>query len=81
MIRELKDVRDIPQLKKNVILVGAFEVQCLRLTLEEGIPNMSNGSLLVLKGIRRNILYYLKGSAVTENLASSECLDCDSTRL
>jgi len=42
---------------------------------------MFSGSLVVLKGIRRNNLYYLKGSAVTENLTASECLDGDSTRL
>jgi len=35
---------------------------------------MSNGSLVVLKGIRRNNLFYLKGSAITENLATSEHL-------
>ena len=40
---------------------------------------MSSGLLVVLKGIRRNSMYYLKGSAVT-GLASSECLDGDSTK-
>jgi len=42
---------------------------------------MSSGSLLILKGIRCNNLYYLKGSIVTENLAASEHLKNDSTRL
>ena len=42
---------------------------------------MSGGSLVVLKGIRCNNLYYLKGSAVTRNLAALEYLDGDSTRL
>jgi len=42
---------------------------------------MSSGSLIVLKGIQCNNLYYLKGSAVTKNLAASEYLDDDSIRL
>jgi len=37
--------------------------------------------LVVLKDIRCNNLYYLKGSAVTENFVASEHLKDDSTRL
>ena len=77
MIRELKDVRFVPQLKKNVISIAALETQGLRETLEEGILKMFSDSLVILKGIRYN-LYYLKSSAVTENLIASEYLDGDS---
>jgi len=42
---------------------------------------MSSGSLVVLKDIRCNNLYYLKGSAVTENLSASKNLKSDSIRL
>ena len=35
MVRELKDVRYVPQLKKNVILIGALETQGLRGALEK----------------------------------------------
>ena len=45
MIRELKDVRYVPQLKKNLISVGALNSQGLRETLEEGILMMFSGSL------------------------------------
>ena len=65
MIRELKDVRFIPQLQNNLILVGALKAQGLRRTLGEGILKMFIGLLVVLKGIQHNNLYYLKGSAVT----------------
>ena len=81
MVRELKDVRYVSQLKKNLISVKALEAQCLRETLREGVLNMSNGSLVVLKGIRRNNLYYLKGREVTENLTASEHSKDDFTRL
>ena len=81
MIRELKDVRYVPQLNKNLISIGALEAHGLKRTLGEGVLKMSSGSLVVLKGIRCNNLYYLKGSAVTENLTTSGHLEDDSTRL
>ena len=48
----MKDVGYVPQLQKNLISIGALEVQDLRGTLGEGVLNMSSGSLVVLKGIR-----------------------------
>jgi len=74
MVRELQDVRHISQLK-NIISVEALEAWGLRGTIGEGVLKMSSGSLIVLKGTRRNNLYYLKGNAVTKNLAASEYLD------
>jgi len=68
-------------LKKNLISVKALEVHGLRGTLGEDIFKILSGSLVVLKGIRCNNLYYLKGSAVTENLVASRHLEGDSTRL
>ena len=62
---------------KNIISVGALEAEGLRGTLGKGILKMSSGSLVVLKGTKRNV-YYLMDSAVTE-LASSRQLDGDST--
>ena len=59
----------------------ALEAQDLRGTLEEGVLKMFRGSLVVLKSIRRNNLYYLKGCAVIGNLTASEYLDDDSIRL
>ena len=50
-------------------------------TLREGVLKMFSNSLVVLKDIQRNNLYYLKGSAVTKNFAASEYLEGDSTRL
>ena len=58
-MRELKDVRYVPRMTKNLISVGALEAEGLRETLGEGVLKMSSGSLIDLKGIRRNNLYYL----------------------
>ena len=37
MIRNLMDVRHVPQMKKNIILVGAVESKELKVTLENEI--------------------------------------------
>ena len=78
-IRELKGVRYVPSMSKNLISVGALESEGLRGTLAEGVLKMSSGSLVVLKGIRSNNLYYLKGSVVVENSVALEQLTGDST--
>ena len=56
-MRELKDVRYISHMTKNLISVGALKAEGLRETLGEGVLKMSSGSLIVLKGIRRNKLF------------------------
>ena len=52
-------MRYISSITKNIISVGALEVEGLRGTLGKGILKVSSGSLVVLKGIRRNNVYYL----------------------
>ena len=74
-------MRYVPQLKKNLISVGALEAQSLRRTLEEDVLKMFGSLLVILKGIQCNNLYYSKGSTVTENLTVSEYLEGDSTKL
>ena len=59
-MRELKSVRYVPSMSKNLISVGALKVEDLRGTLGEGVLRMSSGLTVVLKKIRRNNLYYLK---------------------
>jgi len=44
MIGELKGVRYVPQLKKNLISIGALEGQGLRGTIGESILKISSGS-------------------------------------
>ena len=64
-MRELKKVRYIPRMTKNLISVGALEAKGLRETLGEGILKMSNSSLVIVKDITCNNVYYLMGSTVT----------------
>jgi len=74
-------VRYVPQLKKNMSSVGTLEAHGLIGTLREGVLKISSSLLVVLKGTRRNNLYYLKGSAIIEILATSEHLEDDAIRL
>ena len=81
MIRELKEVRYVPQLKRNLISLGALKTLGLEVSIKDGVLKMTKGSMVVLKGVRRNNLYYLKGSTVTGQVATSTDTDDDSTRL
>ena len=81
MIRELKEVRYIPQLKRNLISVGTLETLGFGVSIKNGILKMTKGSVVILKGVCRNNLYYLKGNTVTGQVATSTDTDDDSTRL
>jgi len=65
MEQELKDVRYIPQLKRNLISVDALKALSLEVSIRDGVLKMVKGSIVVLKGVQHNYLYYLKGSTVT----------------
>ena len=79
MVRKLKDVRYISQLKKNLISIGALKVQGFKVTLEDGVLKILKDSMVILKCVKQNILYYLKDGTVTEQVTASEGVD-DSTR-
>ena len=80
-MKELKDVKYVTRMTKNLISVGALEAKGLRGTLGESVLKMSSGSLVVLKEIRCINLYYLKGSVVIGNLVSSEQLNLSNLRI
>jgi len=71
MIRELKEVRYVPQVKKNFISVDALEALGHGVSVRDGVLKMTRGSMVVLKGVRRNNLYYLMGSTVIRQVATS----------
>jgi len=61
MVGELKEVRYVPQLKKNLISVGALEALGHGVSVRDGVLKMTRGSMVVLKDVRCNNLYYLIG--------------------
>ena len=52
MVRELKEVRYVPQLKRNLISVGASKTLGLLVSIRDGVLKMTKGSILVIKGVR-----------------------------
>ncbi|KAH9733971.1 hypothetical protein KPL71_017220 [Citrus sinensis] len=66
MVRELKEVRFVPALKKNLISVGALEAKGYKVTIEDGIMKFTHGAMVILQGVRRHNLYYLKGGTTDE---------------
>jgi len=71
MMPKLKEVRYVPQLKKNLISVGALKALGLEISDRDGVLKMLRGSMIVLKDVRHNNLYYLKGNTVTGQVATS----------
>jgi len=74
-------VRYVTQIKKNLISVGVLKILDLELFIKDGVLKMTRGSMVVLKGVRRNNLYYLKGSMITGQVATSTNSDDDCTQL
>ncbi|KAH9706402.1 hypothetical protein KPL70_012195 [Citrus sinensis] len=66
MVRELKEVRFVPALKKNLISVGALEAKGYKVTIEDGTMKFTHGAMVILQGVRRHNLYYLKGGTTDE---------------
>ena len=46
----------------NLISVGALEALGLVISVRDGVLKMIKSSMVVMKGVRRDNLYYLKGS-------------------
>ncbi|KAK5773311.1 hypothetical protein PVK06_049617 [Gossypium arboreum] len=82
-IQVLTDVRYVPSLKKNLISLGALESKGLTITLRDGLLKVVAGQLTVMKGTRRNNLYFLNGSTVigSTSTVSAKDVDSEATRL
>ena len=53
IVRELKEVRYVPQLKRSLISVGTLETLGLVVSIRDGVLKMVKGSIVVMKGIRQ----------------------------
>ena len=51
MVQKLKDVRYVPQLKRNIIFVGALKALGLEVSIKDGVRKMVKGSMVILKGV------------------------------
>ena len=54
MVRKLKEMRYVPQLKRNLISIDALKTLGLVVSIRDGILKMTKDSMVVMKGVRRN---------------------------
>jgi len=71
IVRELKEVRYVPQLKRSPIPVGTLKMLGIVVSIRDGVLKMIKRSMVVMKGVRRYNLYYLKDSIVTRQVETS----------
>ena len=74
-------MRYVSQLKRNLISVGVLEALGLMVSIRDGVLKMTKGSMVVMKGVRRKNLYYLKGSTVTSKVETSSSSDDGCTKV
>ena len=64
-IRELREVRYVPELKRNLISLGMLDQMALSIKLESGELRILNDDGVFMKGHKRNGVYVLDGEAIT----------------
>ena len=52
IVRELKEVRYVPQLTRNLISVGTLKVLGFVVSIRDGVLKMTNDLMMVIKGVR-----------------------------
>ncbi|KAG8492732.1 hypothetical protein CXB51_010465 [Gossypium anomalum] len=67
----LTDVRYVPSLKKNLISLEALESKGSVVTMRDEVLKVTSDALVILKGIRKNNLYYYQGSTVIGAVAAT----------
>ncbi|PHT34900.1 hypothetical protein CQW23_26700 [Capsicum baccatum] len=78
IVRTLRNVRCVPELKKNLISLGTLESLGCKYTGEGGVLEVSRGGLVVMKECKYGKLYALSGSTIT-GVATISILDGDSS--
>ena len=63
-VRNLTEVRYIPDLKKNLIYVGFLESKGFKITMENGILKVSYGAFVALRATCKRNMYFLDGSTI-----------------
>ncbi|KAK4841553.1 hypothetical protein QYF36_006375 [Acer negundo] len=81
MVRVFSNVRYVPNLKRNLISLGVLDEEGCCYKAEKGVLKVSRGSLVILKGDKRNSLYVLKGVTVTNEIACVATKTSDITSL
>ena len=64
-MRELIDVRYVPNLKRNLISLRTLDQNGCSIRIDRGILKVLKGSMLVMRGEKRKCVYVLKGEVVS----------------
>ena len=70
-LKTLNKVRHIPDLKRNLIFLGTLDEEGYECKVINGVMKIYKGSLLSLKGNKRNGLYYLDGETEFHGVAAT----------
>ena len=76
-VRTLTDVRHIPDLGKNLISLIVLDSIGCSFTGEGGALKICRGSLIVMRGYKKDSLYVLKGTTVVGSSCVSSSTDSD----
>ncbi|PKU72844.1 Retrovirus-related Pol polyprotein from transposon TNT 1-94 [Dendrobium catenatum] len=80
-VRILKDVRHVPDLKRNLISLGTLDDSGYIFRSERGLLRISKGALVIMKGIKRNGLYVLQGATLVGETHVTAKQNLDKTKL
>ena len=81
IIRELDNVRHIPEPKRNLISLSMLDKAGCCIRLESSSLKVIKGSLILMKGVMQHGLYILKGTAITGDAGVVIKQDQDKTLL
>ncbi|KAH9648136.1 hypothetical protein KPL70_025471 [Citrus sinensis] len=73
--RDLRNVRYIPELKRNLISLGEVDQSGYSIKAENGELQVIKNGRVTMKGVRRNGLYILVGSSSTPGIMASVSKD------
>lgn len=79
MIRELNNVRHMPDLKRNSIYLGVLkQIGCV-INVESGIMEVIKGLIVVINGNKQNGLFVLQGTTAFSDVSVSTSQSLDKT--
>ncbi|KAH9678917.1 hypothetical protein KPL71_025907 [Citrus sinensis] len=79
VIRELSEVRHVPELKRNLISLGILDQMGCIIKMKSGVMKIIRGSMVIMKGAKNNGLYVLQGIAITGDVSVSTSMNPNKT--